>query len=55
MCHSVLISWQYIAWESAYIGGHKEFLEDSVLFFVGVLMGMMIHVIGGGHISGYQK
>ena len=55
MCHSVLITWQYIVWESAYIGGHKEFLEDSVLFVVGVLVGMMIHVIGGGCISGYDE
>ena len=55
MCHSILISWQYIAWESVYIGGHKEFLEDSVLFVVAVLVGMMIHVVGGGYISGYDE
>ena len=37
------------------LGGHYEFLKDSVLLVVGVLVGMMIHVIGGEHISGYQK
>ena len=55
MGHYLSISWQYIAWGSGCIEGHYEFMEDSVLLVVGVLVGMMIHVVGGGHISGYQK
>ena len=55
MCRYLSISWKYIAWGSGYIGGHNEFLEDYVLFVVGILVGVMIHVIGGGHISGYDE
>ena len=45
----------YCMGKCVYWGGHKEFLENSVLLVVGVLVGMMIHVIGGGRISGYQR
>ena len=49
------IFWQYIALGSGYIGWHYEFLLDSPLLVVGILVGMMIHVIGGGHNSGYDE
>ena len=49
------ISWQYIALGSGYIGWHSEFLLYFPLLVVGVLVGVMIHVIGGGHNGGYDE
>ena len=43
---------QYIVLWSGYIGWHYVFPSYSPLLLGGILVGMMIHVIGGGHNGG---
>ena len=55
MTGNLSISWQCISLGSGYIGWHYKFLLYSPLLVVGILVGMMIHVIGCGHKGGYDE
>ena len=46
---------QYIALWSGYIGWHSEFLLYSPFLVVGILVGVMSHVICGEHNGGYDE
>ena len=43
------ISCQYIVFGTGRIGGNVEFYYYSMVFFVGIFVGIMINVIGGVH------
>ena len=46
---------QYIALWSGHIGWHYEFLLYCPFLVVGILLGVIIHVIGGGNNGGYDE